>query len=89
MMIAVLLSLASYLLGSVPTGFVLVSLLHGKDIRKQGSGNIGATNVWRSYGATLGILTFVIDALKAAAAIFLVQGFWPDVSYKLLWILIC
>jgi glycerol-3-phosphate acyltransferase PlsY len=84
MMIAALLSLASYLLGSVPTGFVLVSLLHGKDIRKQGSGNIGATNVWRIYGATLGILTFMIDALKAAAAIFLVQVFWSDVSCKLL-----
>ena len=54
---------ASYLLGSVPFG-LLIARMRGVDIRKVGSGNIGATNVLRSVGKPWGILTFVCDALK-------------------------
>lgn len=58
-------NLAAYLLGSIPFGYLLVRLIHKKDIRAEGSGNIGATNVWRICGPVLGILTFVLDAGKA------------------------
>lgn len=55
--------IAAYLLGSVPFGFLLAKAC-GKDIRTLGSGNIGATNVFRSVGKPLGILTFALDFLK-------------------------
>jgi len=48
--------LAGYLAGSIPTGYWLVRALRSEDIRKVGSGNIGATNVWRTYGARLGAI---------------------------------
>lgn len=60
--------LAAFLLGSVPTGY-LVGRLRRIDIRQHGSGNIGATNVLRTLGKPLGILVFVIDALKGLAAV--------------------
>jgi glycerol-3-phosphate acyltransferase PlsY len=59
---AVAIALA-YLIGSIPTG-VLLGRLAGVDVRSSGSGNIGATNVARTVGRTLGILTLVGDALK-------------------------
>ncbi len=55
----------AYLLGAIPNGF-LIAKAKGIDIRKVGSGNIGATNVYRSVSKSLGILTFVLDALKGA-----------------------
>lgn len=57
----------AYLLGSIPTGY-LVGWTKGIDIRKIGSGNIGATNVFRSLGKTSGIIVLGIDALKGYAA---------------------
>ncbi len=56
--------LISYLIGSIPTGFVLAKIFAGKDVRKAGSGNIGATNVTRLLGKKLGLITFAGDALK-------------------------
>ena len=55
----------SYLIGSIPTGLVLAKVTGGEDIRKSGSGNIGATNVTRLLGKKLGILTLLDDVLKA------------------------
>ncbi len=65
---------AAYLLGSIPMGYLLVRIFAGKDIRSQGSGNIGATNVLRTGGAGLGIATFVLDVLKGCCAVWL--GGW-------------
>jgi acyl phosphate:glycerol-3-phosphate acyltransferase len=53
-----------YLLGSCPWGFWLVRLVKHEDIRRVGSGNIGATNVWRTYGRGLGLPVVVLDILK-------------------------
>lgn len=67
---ALLIALGAFLLGSVPTGY-LVARAKGVDIRKHGSGNIGATNVFRTLGKPLGIFVFAIDALKGFAAVWL------------------
>jgi acyl phosphate:glycerol-3-phosphate acyltransferase len=64
-----LLALASYLLGAIPFG-LLVARSQGVDIRRAGSGNIGATNVFRCVGRGWGLLTFLCDALKGFAAAF-------------------
>ena len=63
---AVLLVIASYLIGAIPFGLLLVKLLGGGDIRQQGSGNIGATNVLRSVGKKAGIAALLLDMTKGA-----------------------
>lgn len=62
----------SYLSGSIPFGFIIVRLVRGEDIRKSGSGNIGATNVSRKSPA-LGILTLILDALKGLVPVLLAR----------------
>jgi acyl phosphate:glycerol-3-phosphate acyltransferase len=62
---------AAYLLGSIPFGFLLVLLVRREDIRHQGSGNIGATNVLRSGGKGLGAITFALDTGKGYAPVLL------------------
>lgn len=63
-MIIFLLILAAYLIGAIPTGVILTKLSGSEDIRQAGSGNIGATNVYRVAGRTLGVMTLVGDCLK-------------------------
>ena len=63
--------LASYLLGSIPSVLILSKLLNKDDIRKSGSGNIGATNALRVGGRLLGALTLIFDLLKGLMAIIL------------------
>ena len=63
--------LLAYLLGSIPTGF-LVAKARGVDIRTVGSGNIGATNVFRALGKPAGILVLLADAAKGWLAVFVV-----------------
>jgi glycerol-3-phosphate acyltransferase PlsY len=57
-------AVGAYLLGSIPFGYILVRLTRGEDVRASGSGNIGATNVARSGGKGLGILTLLLDTFK-------------------------
>lgn len=77
-----LVALVAYLLGSIPFGFLLVWLFRKEDIRSQGSGNIGATNVVRSGAKGLGALTFLLDACKGyVAALLAVQiGLLPGLA---------
>jgi acyl phosphate:glycerol-3-phosphate acyltransferase len=63
-----LLVLAGYLLGSLPWGLWLPRLVRGVDVRALGSGNIGATNVWRTLGFKLGLAVALLDVAKGAAA---------------------
>ena len=65
----------AYLLGSIPWGLVLTRLCSSADIKRQGSGNIGATNVSRVAGPTLGLLTFTGDVLKGAVPVYLALRF--------------
>ena len=69
MPIGIFIALFGYLLGSVPTGLLLTRLFNKVDPRKTGSKNIGATNVFRTAGKTLGVLTLVGDVLKGAIPI--------------------
>lgn len=62
----------SYLLGSIPFGYILILVFHGQDVRKTGSGNIGATNVSRTSPG-LGAITLILDALKGAVAVLITQ----------------
>src|SRR6202166_606886 len=62
----------SYLLGSIPFGYLLVKIFKGEDVRVSGSGNIGATNVARKSPA-LGVATLLLDAAKGLAAVLLAQ----------------
>ena len=68
---SLIIAVAAYLLGSIPTGFLLVRLFRHQDIRSVGSGNIGATNVLRAGGKGLGAATFLLDVLKGCAAVWL------------------
>jgi glycerol-3-phosphate acyltransferase PlsY len=65
---------AAFVCGSIPFGYVLARRVRGIDIRKHGSGNIGATNVWRVMGARWGVLVFVLDFLKGAIPV--AGGLW-------------
>ena len=61
----------AYLLGSIPFGLILAKIFAGADVRKAGSGNIGATNVARVVGLTAGILTLALDVAKGWLAVWL------------------
>jgi glycerol-3-phosphate acyltransferase PlsY len=67
-----------YILGSCPTGYVVVKAIRGKDIRNFGSGNIGATNVGRFLGKKWAVITALIDMLKGGAAV--LTAMWSGVS---------
>ncbi len=72
--------LLGYLLGSIPFGLILTRLAGLGDVRKIGSGNIGATNVLRTGHKGLAAATLVLDAAKGAAAILLAEWLWPDLG---------
>jgi acyl phosphate:glycerol-3-phosphate acyltransferase len=74
LLVAALLIALGYLLGSLPWGYWLPRLFAGVDVRTLGSGNIGATNVWRTLGFKLGVAVALLDIAKGAAAAIL--GLW-------------
>ncbi len=67
MLESALIVLGGYLLGSMPFGYWVVRVFRHEDVRQVGSGNIGATNVWRSYGRRLGIPVVLLDVAKGTA----------------------
>ncbi len=73
----------SYLLGSIPFGYLLVRVFRGEDVRSSGSGNIGATNVARRSPA-LGVATLLLDAGKGFAAVLLAKSLFPEPHQKLI-----
>jgi glycerol-3-phosphate acyltransferase PlsY len=72
----------SYLLGTVPFGYLLVRVFRGQDVRQMGSGNIGATNVSRT-SPVLGVLTLVLDGMKGLAAVVITQTLFPGQDFLL------
>ena len=72
--------LAGYILGSIPFGLVLTKLAGMGDIRKIGSGNIGATNVLRTGNKFLALLTLLLDVGKGAAAVLIAEKFYPGLG---------
>jgi glycerol-3-phosphate acyltransferase PlsY len=76
----------AYLIGAIPTGYLLVKLFRGSDIRDFGSGNIGATNVSRMAGLPLGVLVLAIDVVKGFLAVWITAraggdaSLWPSLA---------
>ena len=66
----------SYLIGSIPFGFLITKFVKGVDIRQVGSGNPGATNVARVLGKFYGILVFILDLLKGFLTVFAFDYFF-------------
>ena len=73
----------SYLLGSIPFGYLLVRIFKGQDVRTSGSGNIGATNVARKSPA-LGVATLVLDAAKGLAAVLVARALFSGPHQQLI-----
>ena len=67
----ILVAILAYILGSIPSGYIIGKIFFKSDIRDLGSGNIGSTNALRNFGKKAGIATFILDVLKGFLAIVL------------------
>ena len=67
----------SYVIGSIPFGFLVVKTFSGRDVRQVGSGRTGGTNAMRAAGVPAGLLTAILDTLKAAACVWLARLILP------------
>jgi glycerol-3-phosphate acyltransferase PlsY len=76
----VIILLVSYLLGSIPFGYLIVTAKTGADIRETGSGGTGATNVSRRAGKVAGVITLILDALKGAGAVYFAKTMLIDLD---------
>lgn len=74
-MTPVLLLVCAYLIGGIPFGYLLVRFTTGRDVRTMGSGNIGATNVLRTTGRGIGVLTLALDIAKGWTAVWLMSKY--------------
>lgn len=74
-MLGILVGIAAYPIGSIPFGVIIGRLFSGKDVRKSGSGNIGATNVLRTAGKVPGLITLLLDVGKGYLAVMLAERF--------------
>ena len=86
---AIVITIGAYLLGSVPFGLISSRIFFSKDIRKLGSGNIGATNMLRNFGLVAFVAVLLLDALKGAVAIWVARSLGLDQAYVLLAGLAC
>jgi len=71
-------SIYSYFLGSIPFGLIITKIFLNKDLRKIGSGNIGATNVLRTEKKYLGVLTLIFDGLKGYLSVIITFNYFPE-----------
>ena len=76
-----LIGMISYLMGSIPFGFILTKIFLKKDIREIGSGNIGATNALRTGNKIIGYSTLILDILKAVIPVIYVKIFFQEFLY--------
>ncbi|MDD2856797.1 MAG: glycerol-3-phosphate 1-O-acyltransferase PlsY [Desulfuromonadaceae bacterium] len=76
----VFLILAAYMIGSFPTGLIL-GKLYGIDVRKAGSGNVGATNLYRTVGRKIGIITLIVDCLKGLVPVLVVISLGQSIEF--------
>ena len=76
-----LIGVITYLMGSIPFGFILTKIFLKKDIREIGSGNIGATNALRTGNKFIGYSTLILDILKAVLPVIYVKIFFQDYLY--------
>ena len=76
-----IIGIASYLMGSIPFGFILTKIFLKKDIREIGSGNIGATNVLRTGNKLVGYITLILDIGKAVLPVIYVKINYPELIY--------
>ena len=76
-----IIGIISYLMGSIPFGFILTKIFLKKDIREIGSGNIGATNALRAGNKLIGYSTLILDVLKAVIPVLYVKINFPDAVY--------
>ena len=76
-----IIGIISYLMGSIPFGFILTKIFLKKDIREVGSGNIGATNTLRAGNKLIGYLTLTLDIIKAIIPVIYTKIYFPDFLY--------
>ncbi|MFH1837694.1 MAG: glycerol-3-phosphate 1-O-acyltransferase PlsY [Candidatus Omnitrophota bacterium] len=80
MLYLIVFTLAAYLIGSIPTAYIFGKVLKGIDIREYGSGNVGATNVFRTVGKLPGIAVLILDAVKGTAAVVLLPMILKEIA---------
>ena len=77
----ILIIFCSYIMGSIPFGYLLTKIFLKKDIRDVGSGNIGATNALRTGNKTIGYSTLILDILKAIVPVIFIKFNYPEYIY--------
>ncbi len=75
----------SYLFGGIPFGLIIAKTFYHVDIRQVGSGNTGATNVWRTLGKKPGIATLTLDIGKGIVSVLVARHFYPSPSMVPVW----
>lgn len=83
MLTGIIVAVASYFLGAIPTAYVAARWLRGIDIRKKGSGQVGGTNAWHSISRKVGVAVIVVDFGKGLAAVLLARVFGLDLLWQI------
>ncbi len=86
---AIAMTIGAYLVGSIPFGLIASRTFFGRDIRKMGSGNIGATNMLRNFGLVAFVVVLLLDAFKGVAVVWLARWLGLSQTYVLLAGLVC